>query len=89
MAKSEQVSFLSADVAVAASNALARIECAGATLEVVEAGVSSAALVQNLRLSGNCEEAELDRLLLIFEAAVDARLKVVKQNRRETERECR
>lgn len=89
MAKSEQVRFLSADVAVAASNALERIQCAGATLEVVEAGVCSAALVQALRLSGNCGGAELDRLLQIFEAAVDARLGVVRQNRRQAECECR
>jgi hypothetical protein len=89
MAKSEQVRFLSADVAEAASNALERIQCAGATLAVVEAGVYSAALVQALRLSGNCGGAELDRLLLIFEAAADVRLRAVKQSRRETECECR
>lgn len=81
MTNSEQVRFLSADVAVAASNALERIHCAGGTLEVVEAGISSAILVHALRLSGNCVDAELDRLLLIFEAAVDVRLGIVNRIR--------
>lgn len=80
MAKSEQVRCLSAAVAVAASNALERIQCADCTLQVVEAGVSSAALVQSLRLLGNCDDAALDRLLLIFEAAVEVRLGAVKLN---------
>lgn len=78
MSISPEMSFLSDDVAIVASGALERIQDATTTLDVVDAGLSSVALVQALRRTDNHEDAELDRLLLTFQAAVETRLKAVK-----------
>ena len=78
MSISPEMSFLSDDVAIVASGALERIQDATTTLDVVDAGLSSVALVQALRRTDNHEDAELDRLLLAFQAAVETHLKAVK-----------
>lgn len=81
MTISPELRFLSDDVAVVASGALQRIQDATATLDVVDAGLSSVALVQALRRAENHEEVELDRLLSLFETAVETRLAEVKSDR--------
>lgn len=74
----EEVGFLSDEVAVVASGALARIRRATTTLAVVDAGLCSVALVDALRQGENHEQAQLHRLLLIFETAVETRLRALR-----------
>jgi transcriptional regulator len=77
----DELGFLSADVAVVASHALEQIQRAENTLAVVDAGLSSVALVEALRETEKHDAAELDRLLLIFEMAAETRLKDLNQSR--------